>query len=610
MRLFALALLAVLIPGCHKSALPPEAPARAKWTLMFYSDADNDLEESAMNDLRQLLKLGSSPQVHLVMLCDRSELDSGVEGYSNERIFNRDPWDQALLLSIGKESLETLEDWGEQNMADPETLERFVKVAQERFPAERYALIIGNHGSGWEGVCSDDSAQDEDDQLTLEDLSGALADIPRLDVLGFDACLMATVETAVTLAPRARYMVASEELEPVLGWDYASIARLVIERPDIDGPALCKIILTSYQRSFQRDANAEVRAEGESLTLSALDLDRVSAVQAALQKLSLLAASKLEVDGRPYWLVLAAARSQSEEYGSDEGEDGSSAFDLLNLAEEIAARAPDRETREAAAELSTAVQECTLDSVRGPARPQANGLSIFFPNDEELLADYLEIPGWQAATAWPSTLVEFVKIARLKPPTVLSQLRVSSDTVLPHEPVTVSAKLKNTAEIASLYFVIAQRESQELIVLGRQEISSEKAPSIEWDGSWLTGPQDTIFPIQSENSFRVAATVGQEKVTLHMHGSELVMATRQGSGGVRQMHLEVDDEIDFLYPTLNSLGRRDSTTLDESLLTVEERDSLSLSQGPVQAGDYEVGFLVVDHAGNWDLQVKPVRYGL
>ena len=138
MRLRALArflvLLTLLNSGCHKSAPNTDSTGTAKWTLMFYSDADNDLEETAMNDLRQLLKLGESPQVRMVMLCDRSELDSSDDGYSNERIFNQESWDQALLLTIGKEELETVEDWGEVNMADPATLSRFVRTSNRSIP--------------------------------------------------------------------------------------------------------------------------------------------------------------------------------------------------------------------------------------------------------------------------------------------------------------------------------------------------------------------------------------------------------------------------------------------------------------------------------------------
>jgi clostripain len=577
---------------------------------MFYSDADNDLEEPAMNDLRQLLKLGSSPKVQLVMLCDRSELDSSEDGYSNERIFNQEAWDQALLLAIGKEQVETLEDWGEVNMADPSTLARFVKIAQEKFPAENYALIIGDHGSGWEGACGDDSSEDEEDQLTLAEISTALEGTPKLEVLGFDACLMATVETAVTLAPHARYLVASEELEPVLGWDYAAIANLVKERPEVDGEALSRIILTSFQRSFLHDSNAEIQSEGASITLSALDLDKIEQVQSALAKLSRVTHTKLESDGRPYWLILAAARNECEEYGADEGEEGSKAFDLLTLAREIGQRSTDRETREAAEALSLAVEQCVVDQVRGPARPGAHGLSIYFPNDDELLDDYAELPNWQNEPAWPDTLQSFLDIASERPSGLLSQLEVSSETVLPHEPVTVRAEVKNLEEVAGLYFVLGSRESGTLTVLGRREIHLTENPQAEWDGTWLTGPEGTVFPLESAESYRVAAERDGENVTLHMTGQELVMATRRGSSGVRQVHLNSNDTLDFLYPTIDDLGQRATATLEDNGTVIEERDQLDLSSGEVEAGDYEIGFLVVDHSRHWDLQVEAVSFGL
>ena len=42
----------------------------------------------------------------------------------------------------------------------------------------------------------------------------------KFDFVGFDACLMATYEMAAHMASYADYMVASEELEPGIGWNY------------------------------------------------------------------------------------------------------------------------------------------------------------------------------------------------------------------------------------------------------------------------------------------------------------------------------------------------------------------------------------------------------
>ncbi|MCA9793926.1 MAG: hypothetical protein KC910_19085, partial [Candidatus Eremiobacteraeota bacterium] len=153
MRLLTMALLVALLVGC-KPAQPP--PAQADWTLLFYADADNDLEDSTIRDLRSLLEIGSTERVQLVVLCDRSPLDSSHDGYSNERVLNLEDWTTAKLLHLGHDQVQELEDWGEVNMAEPATLARFLKTGVKLYPARHYALFLWDHGAGWEGMCADD----------------------------------------------------------------------------------------------------------------------------------------------------------------------------------------------------------------------------------------------------------------------------------------------------------------------------------------------------------------------------------------------------------------------------------------------------------------------
>lgn len=82
-----------------------------------------------------------------------------------------------------------------------------------------------DHGGGWTGMGADET--NDEDGLGIDEIAQGLdegmaaAGVSTLDLLGFDACLMATYEVASTLAPYADYMVASEELEPGHGWNYA-----------------------------------------------------------------------------------------------------------------------------------------------------------------------------------------------------------------------------------------------------------------------------------------------------------------------------------------------------------------------------------------------------
>ena len=119
--------------------------------------------------------------------------------------------------------METLE---QQNMGDPQTLTDFIRWGREKYPSARSSLILWDHGAGSvKGVCFDENYSF--DGLTLPELHSALeeADIKtKFEIVGFDACLMASIETAAAVSDYADYMVASEEIEPSGGWDYTALA--------------------------------------------------------------------------------------------------------------------------------------------------------------------------------------------------------------------------------------------------------------------------------------------------------------------------------------------------------------------------------------------------
>lgn len=57
---------------------------------------------------------------------------------------------------------------------------------------------------------------------------------PPLELVGFDTCLMATVDVASTFTDIAKYFVASEETEPANGWLYSGWISALAEDPSMD----------------------------------------------------------------------------------------------------------------------------------------------------------------------------------------------------------------------------------------------------------------------------------------------------------------------------------------------------------------------------------------
>ena len=129
------------------------------------------------------------------------------------------------------ELIETIEN---ANMGETETLTDFLTWGQEHYSTKDSMLVLWDHGAGaTKGVCYDENYSF--DSLTLKELKTALEDAKlknRFDMIGFDACLMASIETAYYVYNYADYMLASEEIEPSGGWDYKALCEVFSKSKD------------------------------------------------------------------------------------------------------------------------------------------------------------------------------------------------------------------------------------------------------------------------------------------------------------------------------------------------------------------------------------------
>ncbi len=171
------------------------ASAEANWTFMVYMDGDCNLEESAIDDMNEMEMVGSTGAVNIIVMLDR------IPGYDD----SNGNWTTTKLFEITEDRnsdgviRSTSVDWGELNMGDPNTLADFAVWGIENYPAEHYALIIWDHGGGWKIVATDDTS--DRDGIKMPELDSALfwiineTCIERLDLIGFDTCLMGQQRT-------------------------------------------------------------------------------------------------------------------------------------------------------------------------------------------------------------------------------------------------------------------------------------------------------------------------------------------------------------------------------------------------------------------------------
>ena len=237
---------------------------------MIYMNG-SDLESefgAATDDLVEMLESGLDSRNANVLI-----LTGGAKRWMNDAI----PEYEVVLWQLVDGWLHEIKPMGKVNMGDPDTLSHFISFSIDNYPAEKYGLIMWDHGGGSiAGFGHDEKFNDA--SLTLLDMQKAFEEAGlrqnKLEFLGFDACLMATVEMAVLASDYARVLIASEDLEPGDGWDYGFLNALN-QNPRMDGFQLGEIIVDTFMDFYGYDSD-------EILSLSVVDLSCVHPVMDAM----------------------------------------------------------------------------------------------------------------------------------------------------------------------------------------------------------------------------------------------------------------------------------------------------------------------------------------
>lgn len=369
------------------ASTPVPASSDQTWLVMLYLAGDNNLEEELFFDFNEAERAGSSAQVQIVAQYDRyAGQESDFQGDGNwtsaKRFYLQQDSDMSRINSL------EIADLGEVDMSTPQTLADFISWAMTNYPADRHVLIMSDHGSGWLGGWQDDETGGN---MFPSDLSAGLqqglwtAGVERLDLIGFDACLMSQIEIAGTVAPYARYMVASEEYEHGIGWAYASFLNALSTNPEMSTQSLAQNIVDSFITDdivFYDipDAEQEINRLLETQTLAAIDLDQYGNLTAALNDL----AYKLQYVDQT---TLAYARSYAQSFDNifiDESRQDQVPppyIDLGHFVQILQSLTTDnQEVAQAAANVQAAINSAVIAEKHGNSVPGASGLSIFFPN--------------------------------------------------------------------------------------------------------------------------------------------------------------------------------------------------------------------------------------
>ncbi len=406
---------------------------RKSWTVLVYLAGDNNLDGAGLTDLAEMKSVGSTASVDVVAQFDRAGTAEKTHRYHLRK-----------GTTLAQDRVGTL---GETDTGDPKVLEAFLSWGMATYPADRYLVVLWNHGAGWDdtniyrtverglgrgvaykkrlvargtagsrgvrlgdihrvgermrravfatsvrkaatarAVLFDDSARDFLDNLELKRVVAKARSAlgRRIDVLGFDACLMSMAEVAYQVRTAVDVQVGSEEVEPADGWPYAAILSKLAAKPSMTPRELGATIVDRYVASY---------GASDGVTQSALDLSRADDLRRAVDGLA-----RALVDGcaEPTTLLaIVRARRSTQHYDTKEY------VDLAHLCLRLKAQDAGEAIADACDIVRGAVAGIVIASgSKGGAVANSHGVSIYFPEAaaSPLYAtlDFAKQGGWDA----------------------------------------------------------------------------------------------------------------------------------------------------------------------------------------------------------------------
>ncbi len=341
-------------------------------TLMVYL-CGTDLESKsgmATNDLKEMAQADPGENVNVIVYTGgcRQWKTQGISNTANQ------------IFKVENGQLRVLEkNAGSGAMTSAATLTDFINYCKKHFPANRNELILWDHGGGTISGFGYDERSKSAGSMTLPNVARAIKNTGvSFDFIGFDACLIATLETALVLDPVADYLIASEETEPGIGWYYTNWLRALDENTSIPTVELGKMIADDFVSVCAQ------RCPGQKATLSVIDLAELS--QTADDSLSAFSdATAKQITGSGYKTV-STARANTREFGASSRIDQ---VDLVHLALNL-------NTKASKALANTLLSAVKYNKTGGVT--DAYGISAYFPyrsaNKVNKAVDQLEAIGF------------------------------------------------------------------------------------------------------------------------------------------------------------------------------------------------------------------------
>lgn len=373
----------------------PGPSGTAKWTILVFMNAANDLNSFSTTNVNQMEAAATNPDVRVVVQWKQAAGVSPDQTFNGTRryLIKRD--DSPAVKSPVIQDLGTTIDMG-----SPATLSEFIAWAKRFYPAERYALVVWNHGNGWRRAADDlqrtrafSYDDDTGNSIQVWQLDEALGG-NRFAILAWDASLMQMLEVAYEAKDAADFVVGSEESPPGEGYPYDAVLRPFMANPSAPTLTLAKAFV---------DAMADNPDYARrKITQSVIDSSKLGLLASAAGALSdALIANADAVAG-----VIPTVRSNTKMY-SPRGNPPRYYLDLYDLCAQLRLNVSVPAVESAASSLQAAVAEAVAYERHTSLSDGSHGVSIDFSPGSAFTpdaADYARLK-FAADTSWNEYLL-------------------------------------------------------------------------------------------------------------------------------------------------------------------------------------------------------------
>ncbi len=578
------------------------------WTILVYLHGDNNLESSSLEDLEEMEAVGSKQGFNIVVQWDRASVAGGIRGV------------------VKKGDLEVRQKLPEQNSDDPKVLSSFLQWGVRSFPAQRYGVIMWDHGGQWDGGFGGDESNGENG-MNIFDMRGAIQSamvstgVKKLDFLAFDTCLMGGLEVLGQFADLTRLYIADPEIDYGAGWDYNAALGYLQKNPSVSVLEFGKREVATWAAHHNED-EADLRYRAHA----AYDTTQFGNVLSAVKVLN----TSLQADWQDESEALSSLRSKVTEYSisPEEPKAPRPYVDLGDLAGLFLAKSSSSEVRNAAKNVLSSIDKLVFAKSLGQSNKSARGLSVWMPADRSKLPDEATMQaynklGSSVGSGWDDFLtLWFGEVADNKDAPTLEITDTQND-VNPTEkvPTLISFKVADK-DLEAVYASVGRSVNDSVFNL-YGDLFYEAADPGEYDTQWdgrlvyvTDGKNRSLFPGFYQETDDVVLTAsalytapGDTEaqdviIQLDSESMEFISALDDSGTSPREMDLLAGGKLEFEFLQIDDT-KDDYTYAKTGIkLVVPKGGVTKLKAGfaKVPAGAYSVLVGATDWAGNETLE--------